>query len=317
VYLFMLFAVLFLTIGNANAQEALDSNYFISDSSTLLLLDIKDQSKITGSLHSNTEAKNKVNYIEIPLDISNLNFSKTHLTTVLEPTENFVIGYNRQPLKSNSTLLMNFSVTPSEQTAEFGDSFQFTPPRPGLYTVRNGLRTRIYYQGHAARDMSFENMSTLRFSPPDAVGFILPDGYEGRTIGASGQMFSPTPIITSPIFSFSSNSTSSSSFIVDFSRPEPGWFKDFTQLSFKVIGIIIPVILIYFTRSGDVNRRRYKIVSVILIALIILIYSGLIWYSKANGLGIRRIVEDAVFAALTIGATITAYWLTVPSRNQS
>lgn len=207
---------LFILLGPASAQDTLGADYFAPRTSSLLIFNFEDQSHITGAIHSVEPAQNDFSFIEIPVNFSDLSLSDAHVSLILKPVETFVVGYNRQPSVESSTLIAGFRALPNEQQNELNDAFQFSPPGPGLYMFRNGLRTRIYYSSSPASDLSFEGMPPVRVVSPDAVGFVLPDGSEGRTIGNTGQMFMPTPLMRAPIVSFGVDPTASNEFILDF-----------------------------------------------------------------------------------------------------
>lgn len=312
-FLLLLFCAIFL--GAANAQDTLNSDHFAPNSATLLLFDLSNQSRITGSLHSTNVASAQLEFIELPISISDLSLSTTHVTAMWRPSDHPIVGYNRQPSISATTLIAAFRVAPGEQETEFGDAFQFNPPGPGLYVVRNGLRTRVYFQSLPARSLNFENMPALEVTPPDTVGFALPSDYEGRIIGNSGQMFSPSPTLTEPIIGFTVDQAASENYIIDFSRPEPGWFGDLTEVVLKLIAVFLPIPLLIFYKPEELNKKLYKWVAGVVIFLIFLAYGGLSIYSYIQGLDLKKIGENALFGVATIVVAFTTYWLTKPKAD--
>lgn len=308
----LIFAIfcLFIILGPASAQDTLGAGFFAPRTSSLLLFNFEDQSHITGALHSVEPAQKDFSFVEIPVNFSDLSLSDAHVSLMLKPVETLVVGYNRQPSVESSTLIARFRALPSEQQNDLNDAFQFSPPSPGLYMFRNGLRTRIYYSSSPASDLRFEGMPPVHVASPDAVGFVLPDGSEGRTIGKTGQMFVPTPLMRAPIVSFGVDPMGSNEFILDFSRPEPGWFKDVTDLVLKLIAVLLPIPLLIFSKPEDVNQRRYKLVAGLVVLCILAAYGGLSYYAYAQGLGFKKIGENAFFAFATIVVTFLTYWTT-------
>lgn len=297
------------------AQDTLTQDYFLRQNSNLLLIDLNRTDTVSASFHSNEAARPELQWSALPFELSSPSFSTAHPVLFLGQQDTAVFAYNRQPSVSGATELISFTVGPSLAEQDFNDQFAFAPPREGIFVFRNGLRYRIYYRSDPVNELEFESMVPIGVSQPDAVGFILPDGYEGRTISNSGSMFQPQPEALTPVVRFALSNQVVNQLAIDFSLPEPAWFQDVTDLLLKTIGVVLPVLLLILTKPKEVNRARYRVVAIILGVIILGIYSGLSLYAYSQGLGFRKIVENAVFAALTVGATYATYWVT--SKNDA
>lgn len=295
---------------SALAQEILTQDHFSSPGTSLLLIDLHRTDIVDASFHSNKLAEKEFQWSALPFELRSPQFSSAHPILVLSQNAPAIFAYNMQPTASGSTELLKFLVHPSFAEQDFNDQFVFSPPHDGLFIFRNGLRYRIYFRSDPPEKLMFEGMAPIDVSQVDAVGFILPDGYQGRTISNSGSMFQPQPETLSPIVRFSLKSQAVNEIAIDFSLPEPAWFQDVTDFLLKAVGVLLPVLLLILTKPNDVNRARYKVVAIGLGLVVVAIYGGLSVYAHIQGLGFRKIAANAVFAAITVGATYATYWIT-------
>ena len=188
-----------------------------------------------------------------------------------------------------------------------------------LYFVREGLQRLFLFRLPKGRKINFEGAASaeLDVKTPDLVAVRLPADHIGRTFRESGRMYEPEPLKSQPLVTFSAiNSTPTQVFKIRYDLPQPSWFSAATPIGLKTVGLLLPLLLLVWTKTDKVEPKRYKFAASIVGILIVGIYGSLIFATIRMGGDVSAIFQDIAFAIGTGAIAWVTYWMTTKPPTQ-
>jgi hypothetical protein len=311
---FITVIVFLIGILQADAAALLDRGDFPEGSQTALTFDLSNEKAIRAEILALPGAPPNLSVLELPFSIKNLIADQRHVVFTWAKFPSTYLSYNVRPSQSSSLLLASFDPVFGENSAldALIKNAQMTDQNSNLYFVREGLQRLFSFHLPKGQKIKLEGAASteLDVKMPDLIAIRLPQEHIGRTF-PSGRMFEPDPLKSQPVVMFSSTAPNpSQTFRVRYDLPQPGWVSSATRVGLKVIALLMPAFLLYWTKTDKINPARYKAVAIAVGAICVGIYVYLIYLTVSTSGDVNAVVEDIAFAVINALVAWATYWAT-------
>jgi hypothetical protein len=300
---------------SANGAALLDRGDFPAGSQTALTFDLSNEKAIRSEILALPGGASGLSTLEIPFAIKNLTTDERHVVFTWAQLRSTYLSYNMRPSRSSSLQLASFDPLFGESSAldALIRNAQIADPNSNLYFVREGLQRLFVFHLPKGQKINLEGPASteLDVKTPDLIAVRLPQDHIGRTFPASGRMYEPEPLKSQPVVLFSSTTPNPEQvFRVRYDLPQPSWVSTASRVLLKVLALLLPALLLYWTKSEKIDPLRYKIVAIMIGALFVGIYAYLIYLTISTSGDVGAIIEDIGFAATNALVAWLAYWIT-------
>ena len=320
--LLLLISMLTVLASEPSTAALLDRGDFASGQQTALTFDLFNEKLIRAEVLAIAGAQAGLSVLQIPFATKNLNTDEHHVVFVWSQSQNTYLSYNLRPSRTSSLQLASFDPVFVENTSldVLIGGAQAAGSASNLYFLRDGLQRLFVLHLPKGEKIKLEGAAgdELEVKTPDLIAVRLPQNYIGRTFPATGRMYEPEPSKSQPVILFSASAPNpTQTFRVRYDLPQPSWVPTVTRLLLKVLGMLVPVLLLYWTKSDKINPRRYRFVALAVGFVCIAIYAYLIFLTVSTGGDIAAILEDVGFALTTAFFAWLTYWMTTKSPQPS
>jgi len=308
-----LLSLLYLLPSVAAAQANFTMANTPPDARDAIYISLEDKLRLEGEFHVRTRIMDEYNHIYAPISVGHV-VPANGIRLLHQRTESDVFFTYKVSPQLVSQRIGGFQITPNNLQFETNDALRKSVTEKGLTVESNGIYRQVtwnFADGDRQNDPFFGE-----YRLPDIIALGLPEGSEGRALPGSNSVVSPEPISgTNPLI-FDGKSLTNGRIEIAYNLPEPESFRAIVENGLKLVGMLIPVLLLLFTDASELNRKRYRWIFRGTLSAIIIIYAGLIGFGLYIGASILEIIINIAFAFVTGVLAWIVQWTKTKAPSQ-